>query len=249
MLNIKELYILANENNPIQTPIGNCYPVSVKQWDKLLIYEEWLNKDKYDVINDVKAEDRQEANRILNEITFYDFIITYLDFGYYKIYKDMFEFFFHEDVFDKIQNQEQFEQCIQLIKNINCINTREKKSINPEIAYFDKLEQISKEKKGEIVTMKSMVANVGLYRHDVLNMSIYQLHSYFDAINVNKNFDAGNLFKTVSSERIEVKPWYFDPNIEQTQLDNEDKKFIQGHLLMVKDNPEKKGFVETLNNK
>jgi len=156
----------------------------------------------------------------------------------YSGYKNLFDFCFEENSFDLIQTDEELNFYVDLIKEMNYVSF-EKPNINPELAYYDKLERIAKERKKEIVTFKGMVSSVGLFKDNVLDITIYNLHEYFTRISHFKNYDTSILFKTVSTERIDLVSWYYDDTASKTRLDDNDKKFIGMHMNMVKDDPTK----------
>jgi hypothetical protein len=137
-------------------------------------------------------------------------------------------------VFDRIQIPKEFDEYCKLIKEMNCIKI-EKSATDSELAYYDKLTQIIKEKKGEIITLKSMITSVGLYRQDVLEMSIYDLHEYFNRISCFKNFDSSIIFSTIPSEKPYkiTSYWFTDTQTKKTKLTDEDKEMLNSHMGMV----------------
>jgi hypothetical protein len=91
-----------------------------------------------------------------------------------------------------------------------------------------------------------MVTSVGLYKDNVLDISIYNLHEYFARIAYFKNYDTTILFKTVSTENLQLTPWYSDETAKKTELDDFDKRFIDKQLSIVKDDPAKNGIVDKI---
>lgn len=281
MFNIPQLYIIGDSKNSVDTPLGGCRFITVREYDKLAIYQEWIEKDKYEILDIIKPEYKKDIKEILDNITFFDFIKKFKELGLYATYQRVFQFFFcNEDanllyklqkeqenlvgkinlnsfqkdrldeiqrkikillqktnILDKVKNNDEFEFYRQLFRDMNCIKRNKKKnqSKNPKVNLFDKLEQIAQEQRGEVITIKSIIANVGLYRPDVLDMTIYSLYAYFDAINNNKNYRTATLFKTVDPEHIDIKPWYMDSSIEKTKLDKKDKEIILNQASYLKD--------------
>ena len=154
MDDIKEFYILGI---PIETTIGNLHQTYMRDYLKLYKYVGILTFDKNDLIKylqDLVASDNmfEPILHYANTVTLFEFIIFFRGDEYeksfirdlYLKYRELFKFCFKEDVFDKIQNNEEFEYLIQLIKNVNDIKY-EKPNPNPEIARFDRLKQKLKE--------------------------------------------------------------------------------------------------------
>jgi len=245
----KELWFL---ENPVETRIGNCRFIKVKEYEKLLILSSILQLEKTKAIEYIKDNNKltegiDKIVETLNELSFVEIIRNIRELGLYEGYSNLLDFCFEDKgCFDLVETDEELTFYINLIKEMNCI-IFEKPCLNPELEYFNKLERIAKERKGEVITFKSMTMNVGLYKDNVLDISIYNLHEYFNTIANNKNYDTGTLFQTVSTEKMQITPWYADLSIKKTELDEVDKKFIGQHLHMVKDNPEQKGTVKSLN--
>lgn len=235
----KELWIL---ENPIETKIGNLRFIKVKEYEKLLMFSSILQVDKQKAIQFIKNnyKDIPEIDQVvesLNVLPFIQIIKEVKWLGLYEGYIGLFNFCFEDKgTFDLIQTDEELEFYVNLIKEMNCIEF-EKVSNNPELAYYDKLARIARERKGEVITFKSMVTNVGLHKDNVLDISIYSLHEYFNAIATNKNYDTATLFQTVSTEQLQITPWYADNTAKKTQLDENDRQFVGKHLNMVKDDP------------
>lgn len=244
----KELWFL---ENPIKTNIGVCKFIKVRDYEKLLIYSSVLQNNKEDVLKFIKdnykdVEGVEQFIKELDSTPFINIIKEVKWLGLYEGYVQLFNLCFeNEGTFDLINLDEDLNFYINLIKEMNCLEF-EKPVTNPEIAYFNKLEQIAKERKGEVVTFKSMVTSVGLYKDNVLDISIYNLHEYFARISYFKNYDTTILFQTVSAEKMNLTPWYSDGTIKKTELDNHDKDFIKKHLYMVQDNPDKKGIIDKI---
>jgi len=235
----KELWIL---ENPVETKIGNLRFIKVREYEKLLLLSSVLQVDKEKTIEFIKInyQDVAEINQIiesLNSSPFIQIIKEIKWLGLYDGYTQLFDFCFdNKGCFDLIQTDEELNFYIDLIKEMNCIQF-EKENPNPELAYYDKLSRIAKERKGEVITFKSLVMNVGLYKDNVLDISIYNLHEYFNTIATNKNYDTTTLYQTVSTEALQIIPWYADISAKKTQLSESDRQFINRHLSLVKDDP------------
>ena len=212
-----------------------------KQIQELEEYKNSYQMELNKYIEIIKQAEAKEKDNILNEATKYVQII-------FECNKQI-DILKSNDIpfFDRIKTIEEFEYYRKLIRDMNHI-TYEKPNSNKELAYFDKLERISKEQKGEIITFKSMVTSVGLYRQDVLEISIDSLYSYFDRIQCFEGYHAGVTYQTIASE----KPyklgvlWFTDTSVEKTKLTDDDKQIINKHLGMVEDKPEEKGIVKDI---
>lgn len=245
----KELWFL---ENPIETKIGVCKFIKVREYEKFLILSSVLQTEKTEVIkfikenNNIPVQDIDEVITSLNALPFIEIIKEIKWLGLYEGYSGLFDLCFeNKGSFDLITTDEDLNFYTNLIKEMNCLEF-EKPIINPELAYFNKLEQIAKERKGEVITFKSMVTSVGLYKDNVLDISIYNLHEYFARITYFKNYDTTILIQTVNTEKMNLTPWYCDGTVKKTELDNLDKNFIDKHLIMVKNDPTKDGIIETI---
>lgn len=249
----KELWIL---ENPIETKISNLKFIKVKEYEKLLLLSSILQIDKQKSIQFIKDNYNNipEIDQVVESLNISPFIQIIKEvqwLGLYDGYTSLFDFCSeNKGCFDLIESDEELKFYVDLIKEMNCIEF-EKENPNPELAYYDRLERIAREKKGEVITFKSMITNVGLWMgRDVLDISIYSLHEYFNAIATNKNYDTAILYQTVSTEQLQIVPWYADMTIKKTQLSENDKAYIGRHLAMVKDDPikNKSGIIKDIDN-
>lgn len=247
----KELWFL---ENPIETAIGIINFIKVRDYEKLLIYSSILQTNKNEVIKFIKNNnpssiETKQFIEGLNQIPFIDIIKSFEQLGLYNNYTDLFNLCFeNKGSFDLIQTDEELEFYVNLIKEMNKIEF-EKPNPNPELAYYDKLKRLAMERKGEVVTFKSMVMNVGLRKDNVLDISIYNLYEYFNSLATNKNFDTTVLYQTVSTEKLPLTPWYADTTAKRSELDESDKQFISKHMGMVRNDPSKNknGVVKNIN--
>lgn len=217
MENIKEFYIIGE---PIDTRIGTLHPIKVKDYPYFIQHINTVLFDKRDLLfflNGMAAQNSefQPLLDIANEMRLFDFIMYFSSEIYrgsflhdlYGQYKALFQFCFHEDVFDKIQDSEEFEYYINLIKEFNDLN-QEKISHNPEIARFDRMKRLLAEAKGELITFEAMYTSILLSSNTHPNdMTLYQFNKAFDRITQYKANDTTTLFSTVSNE-VEIIPWY-----------------------------------------
>lgn len=220
----KELYIFGRFY-PIQTKIGKLYFTKVKDYPKLMSLYPYIDIDKDYFAMMLKIDknsfsflDTIKSNELLKNL--------------YLGLKKLFFFCFKEDVFDLINNDEDFEYYLNLIREINCI-PHKKHSLDPEVEYFERLSQLAKERNGEIVTLKSMITSVWAYVDNPYELTIYELHALFDRISYLKQYDTTVLFKTVDP-KINIVNWYLDNNVGLSQLSEKDKQMINQHLNNIK---------------
>lgn len=143
-------------------------------------------------------DEKQRQNSVIHLIGLYDLYVTF---------KDMFEFCFKEDMFDKISSSEEFEMCRDLIIEINCI-PYEKPNPNPEIERYNQMKRLMQKNKGESIDWESMYTSVGLaLGRDPDDITLYKFHKYFERIAQFKNYDTSTLFATVS-DKVKIEPWF-----------------------------------------
>ena len=229
MANIEEFYILGV---PIKTKIGILYPIYMSHYWIIDKYIYVLALEKEDVLAHLGNlskinEDFDILFDCAKAIGLYELVCSFKSNEYegfflndlYKQYKELFEFCFREDVFDKIQNSEELEHYIGIIKGLNDIKYN-KPNPNPEIAKFDMLERQLQEAKGEIVTFEAMyTSNLITSGVHPNKMTVYQFNKAFDRLGQFKNYETTTLFKTVDVEnKIDIELWYSEikkkePNI------------------------------------
>lgn len=233
---MQELFIFG-DHYEIQTNIGICHFVLTKDYPKLMKFVPYLYLEKQDILLNIIDKYRDE----FNEVSLLEFIQYFKEPPYdlYNSYKELFQLVFMDDVFDKIQSDEELKGYLELIKEMNCIHY-EKPNPNPEIEYYNKLERIMKERSGEVITLKSMITSVGLYTNP-FELTIYQLHAWFERISMFKTYNTTTLFKTVDS-KMNIIPWYKDEDAKKnnTSLSDSDKEFINNHMGMLPINKNKK---------
>ena len=227
---MEELYIFGDYLE-INTDLGIMHFIQVKNYPKLMNFVSILYLDKNDLLKYINPK----YIDYFQELSLIQLIFTFKEIdglnSIYEHFKDLFILVFQEDVFDKITTDEELNSYRNLIIEMNCINY-EKPNPNPEIEYYNKLEKIMRERKGEVVTLKAMITSVGLYMNP-FELTIYQLYAYFNRIGVDKSHTTTTLFRTVN-DKIDIIPWYKDidhkPDIN---LSDEDKGFIDSHLTMI----------------
>ncbi len=250
MDNIPDLYIIGL---PVRTEIGILYPLQVIDYPKFVPFIQILNMEDFEFKDTMKIsmkESLQSENEpytevidaIFDEIKDIHFFYLLMeqkdnvDSGFnaiYNHYKKLFKMCFRDDVFDLIQNHEEFEYYRDLIREFNGVEY-EKPNPNPEIRKFDNYKRLLAARKGDIITFKGMYTSVlvatGMSPN---NLTLYQFHEVFDRIGHFKNFDVTMLYRLLDSE-MEIQSWYGetkkkeDAVITEEQLQNAKKQGKQG---------------------
>ena len=250
MKNIKEFYIIGE---PIETKIGDLHPIYIKDYPTMLEYVGVLVLDKASVLNTLKPMIMQDESLsvlldLANELSLYEFICLFEDVEYtgsflhdlYNQYRDMFILCFKDDVFHKIETNEEFEYYIDLIKNFNDIK-HEKENPNPEIARMDELKRRLQEARGELVTFEAMFTSTLLSSSiNPKDMTLYQFNKAFDRIGYFKSYNTSTLFATVSGDA-EITPWY-----STTKSEDKQTTITQEQLNRAKTQSNKGGLQENL---
>lgn len=227
MDNIKELYIL---EQPIKTRIGYIYPLLIEDYREFIKFNGILQLDKNVLIHQFtditnQSPEFQILLDIIKELDMFDFIKmcgveeyknTFL-YDLYSQFKELFKLCFRDDVFDLVENSEEFDEYITIIRDINGVKY-EPTSPNPEIERRKLLKRKLEAMKNEGVTFEDMFTSVcvGLYKtpSEVNKMSIYSFYKIFERIGQFKNYDTNTLFATVSSE-VKIEPWYKSTEIKE----------------------------------
>lgn len=229
MENVKELYVL---EKPIETKIGYIYPVLVDDYYEFLKFNGVLNFDKNALISYFKDltgqnEEFQPFLDLVEELDLFDFIVicgvdeykgSFL-YDLYDGYKKLFEFCFKDDVFHLIENNNDFDEYINIIRDINGVKY-EPASSNPEIERRNQMKRRLDAMKGENITFEDMFISVcvGLQKlpSEVNKMTIFNFYKIFAGIGQFKNYDTSTLFATVSSE-VKIEPWYKSTEVKKEQ--------------------------------
>jgi len=227
---MEELFIFG-EYLELETPIGICHFVKTKDYPKLMQYISTMHLDKADIIPLID----QEFKSYFEEASFIE-IINYFkedNFNLLQAFTDLFNFIFYEDVFHKIKTDQELTYYLDLIKKMNHIEYH-KPNPNPEIEYYNKLERMMQEQKGEVLTLKAMITSAWLYTNP-FELTIYQLYALFDRISNFKTFDMTTLFASHGSGS-DINSWYKDVDLSKknkTALSEEDKSFANSHMTMI----------------
>jgi hypothetical protein len=211
MQNVKEFYITGSDEDPIDTDLGKCYFIKVKEYLTFMSYAHFLNLAKYEVEDEIIRMFGDEIKDFLKFMPMVNMMKYYKDkLPYFTYYRLLFQLCFREDVFAKIQSDADFEKYRVLIRDMNGI--RQKKiNPNPEIQkWIDKSESAKKGNDGgigfkEIMTSVSVVKCID---YKIVNdMTVYQLFADFYRIAKLKGYDTSTLFATVSTEKVKIEDW------------------------------------------
>ena len=220
MLNIKELYI---HGEPIETPIGNCHFLLVKDYPKLVPYMELLTLDKEILISNVRKHGYVFADE-LEKNQFIDIIkndesdnpnIPTLG----QLYDELFLLFFKENdkeigIVNLINTDEELEIYLNLIKEMNDINI-EKPNPNPEIERFNQMKRLMEKSRGESITHETIYTSIWVGMGvNPKELTLYQFNKLFNRLVQFKNYDTSILFATVS-EKPKIEAWYKDLSIKE----------------------------------
>ena len=217
MLNLRQFYILGL---PIETPIGMCHFVQVKDFPDLCNYLNILSTSRLKIIYGYqKLNIKPETLGFVKTLPLFEMVRHAPDIK--KAYTNLFTFIFKdENAFIRIQDAETFDYIRQLIMDMNCVK-EEKINPNPEIqAWVDKSKRLKAQEDGgmEFDDIVSSVATYnGLGYTSVNEMTIYQLYATFHRIASFKNYDTNTLFATVSTEKTDIESWckHIDMFIEE----------------------------------
>lgn len=225
MKNIEAFYILGR---PIITDIGILYPFKVKEYPDIMEYLECIKLSRGDVILHFKKLARKHPNigvlvEILRNMKLYDFVMMFSDskyadtalYQFYKSYKQTFEYCFREDVFDKIQTNDEFEYYMNLIRKFNDIEYEETVP-NERIQALNQLKKSDKDANTQ-TDFEAMYTSIAITTNrDIGEMTLYQFNRIFDRIGQFKNYDA-SIIHSLFAEEPQITPWYkiFEKQIKE----------------------------------
>lgn len=230
MPNIEEFYILGL---PIQTDIGIVYPTQVKDYYKLMQYGSLLlNTDRtlgrhfLKGIEDI--EFRKQIAKIIKQDSFFALMNGLAEVDYenevnplgvlQNEFRELFEFCFKEDVYDKIKTADEFDYYLKLIRDINGIYYREPRKNALLEAYTQAEERLKGGTKGAKVSFEGKYTSIWLATgQEPKNMALYQFEKLFERLTKFKNFDLTSLYSLFSKD-IQPEDWFAD-----VKVDNEDK--------------------------
>lgn len=128
-------------------------------------------------------------------------------YSLYQQARELFELVFKEDVFHKINNEDEFQDYLEIIRKVNAIEF-EKPNPNPAIERRNELKRLLKSKKGDNITYEAIITSVQVATGlDVFNLTIYQLNKIFSRIVSFKNHDLTKLYSMMDGE-VKVENWF-----------------------------------------
>lgn len=237
MLNIRDLYI---QGDYIDTPVGKCYFIKVKEYPELVYYKRFFEIQKDKIVMEAKKDNPDYAD-ILEKMELVQIIKH--DPKFRDMFNDFFMFFFKDefvevededgnavkkpkDFMSDIKSDKDLESILDLFKEMNCIHI-EKENPNPEIEKFNKLRRKIQEAKGEGITYESMYTSIWLESNsDPRDLTLYQFYKLFDRISQFKKYDTSTLMATVAKD-VKIESWYkeieHDDGKPEQQIISEDK--------------------------
>ena len=204
MQDIQDFYILGL---PIDTSIGKCHFVKVRDYPDFLVFQRLLliNKDKMMKIFKDNSDCDDEMLEIIKQThELYDFIKMMPELD--QLYNQLFQFVFKQSVYSKVDSSN-FDYYRKLIMTMNCIE-EEEVNPNPEIqAWIEKSRQFFNKDKVSFEDIAScVVAYTGHTYNDINEMTIYQLFMTFQRISAIIAYNTTTLFRTVSND-VNVESW------------------------------------------
>lgn len=211
MQNVKEFYIIGDDEEPIETEIGKCYFITVRGYLTFMSYVHYLNLAKYEMDEEIIEVFGGNMADLITEMSIMDMIHNFKEqLPYYIYYKAMFELCFKEDVFDKVKTDEDFEKYRTLIRDMNCVKLKEINP-NPEIQKWIDKSLEAKKSEGGGIGFKEIITSVSVTKcldyKKVNDMTVYQLFADFYRIAKIKGYDTSTLFATVATEKVDIEDW------------------------------------------
>jgi len=202
MQDIREFYILCE---PIETRIGKMKFFKVKEYLTLLPYIQLIYLEKKDIMKLILPEYKEHFEKmpLLEIIKFFN----HDNYNLYKSFKDLFKLCFNEDVFDLVEDDQELQYYLDLIKKINCLNY-EKPTFNPEIEKFNKFKRFFQKKNNDSINFEAVYTSVWLGSGTKPDeMYIYEMYALFYRLGQFKNYNTTTLFATVSKD-VKIESWY-----------------------------------------
>jgi len=218
MIDILDFYILGKD---IQTEIGNCSFLKVKEYPDYYNELIWISKDSVSLAYKFQKEYKisDEDCEIIKNTPLIELVRTYefLMSAYFKVFIRVFN---DKDILKKI-NAENFNNIRSLILKMNAIK-EDKSNPNPEIQACLERSKRVKAQNAPNITFSDIVITVSNHKkvsYEVLNeQTLYQLYCDFASIGNNISYETSTLFATVSSE---VKRPNWCEHIDITQEETE----------------------------
>lgn len=203
---IEDFYILGL---PIETRIGYCYFLKVKDYPHLQRDIQLVSWTKLHFINEFsKDKANQELVETLKKMSLLEIVLAIPEIT--SVYSKVFTYFFkNEQAFRLIENEKEFKYLRSLILRLSCIK-EEEINPNPEIQRTIERSRRIKAQEGESLTFTDIVTSVsaikGVGYEEICEMTLYQLYMDFHRIAQDKSYQASTLFATVA-EKVDIESW------------------------------------------
>lgn len=215
--NIKDLYIFGQ---PIDTRIGKMHFIKFNDYPLLMQFSYYLDVQKFEIITFLEKKQLPMARFIyLKNLSFLELIkVLKNDIELYQVFKALFILCFEEDVFDLIEDDEEFDYYRDLIKEINVINTV-RKNPNPEIEKFNTYERIYNKSKGMDITLESIITSVWTLGINPFELPIYSVYALFNRLSNFKKYDASIIGSILGGK---MHMWFTPMGLEEKEEESLD---------------------------
>jgi hypothetical protein len=209
MMDIKEFYILGL---PVETPIGSCNFLKVKEYPDYFMDLQILAMTKNHIVGKyIEINKDGSLDELVEELQNVDlfeivFGIPEIRDSYSRLFTKLFN---DENAFANLTN-ENFAYYRKLIMTMSCMK-EEIINPNPEIQRAIERSKRVKSREGDKLEFSDIVTSVvghnGLTYDAINEFSVYQLYMTYYRIAQFKNYDTSTLFATVSSEKVNIESW------------------------------------------
>ena len=218
MEDIKEFYIVGDDDDPVETDLGKCHFIKVKEYLTFITYSHYLNLEKPQMDTEIIKTFGEEIKGFINTMPVIEMIFKFKEkLPYYTYFRALFQLCFRADVFDKLETNEDFEKYRTLIRDMNCVKLKVINP-NPEIQKWIDKSEASKNQGGKGIGFKEVMTSVSVTKcidyKTVKNMTVYQLFADFYRIAKIKGYDTSTLFATVATEKVEIEDWCANTDVE-----------------------------------
>ncbi|WP_270574313.1 hypothetical protein [Bacillus glycinifermentans] len=208
--NSQELFILGI---PVDTPIGKCHFLKMKDYNDYAAYLNLLKMSKNEIVYRYSQLNKNgELNELIEEmkkLPLLDIVNQLPNFNeaYSEVFQKVFQ---NEDIFELI-DQDNFTSIRKLIIEMHCLK-EEKISPNPEVQRRIEQSKRLKRQEQELLEVYDMISSImaftGVPYKEIAEMTMYQMYMTFYRIDRIKDYDTSILFATVSPEAGKnIKHW------------------------------------------
>jgi len=208
MIDILDFYILGN---PIETEIGECRFLTVKEYPTFLSDLQLMSMSKNEIIYNMYKVDKtgvnQEVLSKLEKLSLFEIVLTIPELlnAYSKLFTEVFD---NKEILHLI-NENNFSYFRNLIMKMNA-QTEEYINPNPEIQYHLERSKRVKSQTGEYITFGDVVVSVAVGAkmtfRELNDWTIYQLYMAYQSIGNYKKYDTSTLFATVDP-KAKIESW------------------------------------------